>query len=476
VGTVPATASDVLKLAKEAGVQIVDFRFCDLLGSWQHTSKSIEDVDEDIFESGVGFDGSSIRGFQAINESDMLMMPDPATAVIDPFTSIPTLNVVCDIYDPVTRDRYSRDVRGVAQRAEGYLQSSGIGDTAYFGPEPEFFVFDNVQYHSDSQGAFYSIDSGEAFWNTGKNTVPNLGYKIRPKSGYYPVPPHDSLMDIRSEMVLTMKELGIPVEIHHHEVGTAGQCEIDMRFDTLTTMGDKVLQYKYVVRNVAKKHGKVATFMPKPIFADNGSGMHVHQSIWKDGSNLMYDGDGYAGLSDFAKYYIGGLLRHGPALLALAAPTVNSYRRLVPGFEAPVNLVYSQRNRSAAVRIPVYSKSEKSKRIEFRCPDTSANPYLTFAALLMAGLDGVKNQIDPGPPHDVDLYDLEPAELAKIKSTPGSLDDVLCALEHDHDFLLEGGVFTEDLIETWIDYKRENELAPINLRPTPYEFYLYFDV
>ncbi len=470
------TPADVLKLAREAGVKIFDFRFVDLLGTWQHTSKSIEDVDEDLFEEGVGFDGSSIRGFQAINESDMLMMPDPDSARIDPYTSIPTMYLVCDVYDPVTRERYSRDPRGVAQRAEDYLTQSGLGDTAYFGPEPEFFVFDNVQYHHTSESSFHSVDSVEGFWNTGADEGPNLGYKIRPKSGYYPVPPHDTLMDIRSEMVLTMGELGIPVEIHHHEVGTAGQCEIDMRFDTLTTMGDKTMTYKYVVRNTARKHNKVATFMPKPIYADNGSGMHVHQSVWLNGRNLMYDPDGYAGLSEFARFYIGGLLKHGPALLAFAAPTVNSYRRLVPGFEAPVNLVYSQRNRSAAIRIPTYSTSEKSKRIEFRCPDTAANPYLTFAALLMAGLDGVRNRIDPGPPSDFDLYEATPAQLRRIKSTPHSLDEALLALEKDHAFLLEGGVFTRDLIDSWIAWKRSVEIAPVALRPTPYEFYLYFDV
>lgn len=470
------TPKDVLAMAREAGVKIVDFRFVDLLGTWQHTSKSIEDVDEDVFEEGVGFDGSSIRGFQAINESDMLMMPDPATAQIDPYTSIPTLYVLCDIYDPITRERYQRDPRGVAQRAETYLKESGLGDTSYFGPEPEFFVFDNVQYTHTNEMSFHRIDSVEGFWNSGKDEGPNLGYKIRPKAGYYPVPPHDTLQDLRSEMVLTMAELGIPVEIHHHEVGTAGQCEIDMRFNTLTKMGDNTMTYKYVVRNTANKYGKVATFMPKPIFADNGSGMHVHQSVWKDGKNLMYDPDGYAGLSDFARYYIGGLLKHGPALLAFAAPTVNSYRRLVPGFEAPVNLVYSQRNRSAAIRIPTYSTGEKGKRIEFRCPDTAANPYLCFAALLMAGLDGVKNQIDPGPPSDFDLYEASPEQLCRIQSTPGSLPEALCALEQDHEFLLEGGVFSTALIESWLEWKRENEIAPVALRTTPYEFYLYFDV
>jgi glutamine synthetase len=472
----PKTAGDVLKMARDAGVKIVDFRFSDLLGTWQHTSKSIEDVTEDHFENGVGFDGSSIRGFQTIDVSDMLMMPDPESAQIDPYTTIPTMYVLSDIYDPVTRDRYPKDSRGVAQRAEKYLIDSGLGDTAFFGPEPEFYVFDNVQYHHTNESSFHSIDSVEGFWNTGRDEGPNLGYKIRPKSGYYPVPPHDTLMDLRSEMVLTMGELGIPVEIHHHEVGTAGQNEIDMRFATLSKMGDNTMTYKYVVRNTARKHGKVATFMPKPIFADNGSGMHVHQSVWKDGKNQLFDEDGYSGLSDFARYYIGGLLKHTPALLAFAAPTVNSYRRLVPGFEAPVNLVYSQRNRSAAIRIPTYSKSEKSKRVEFRCPDTSANPYLLFASLLMAGLDGVKNQIDPGPPSDFDLYEATPAQLRRIKNTPGSLEESLAALDRDHDFLLAGGVFTPDLIETWVDWKRSNEIDPVALRPTPYEFYLYFDV
>jgi len=468
--------SDVLKMAKNAGVKIVDFRFVDLFGTWQHTSNSINHVDEDTFADGVGFDGSSIRGFQAINESDMLLMPDPETALIDPFLSIPTLSILCDVYDPITRTRYSRDSRGVAQRAEAFMKSSGYGDVANFGPEPEFFIFDNVRYESNNYSSFYEVDSKEGFWNTGADEGPNLGYKIRPKSGYFPVPPHDTLMDMRSEMLITMESLGIPVEVHHHEVGTAGQCEIDMRFGPLTQMADNVQTYKYVIRNVARKYGKVATFMPKPIFGDNGSGMHVHQSIWKNGKNQMFAKNTYAGLSDFARWYVGGLLKHGPALLALAAPTVNSYRRLVPGYEAPVNLVYSMRNRSAAVRIPAYSTSEKAKRIEFRCPDTSANPYLCFASLLMAGLDGVKNKIEPGEPADFDLYEASAEELARIPSTPGSLAEVLNALEADHDFLLEGGVFTKDLIDTWISYKRINEIAPIDLRPTPYEFFLYFDV
>jgi len=471
------TPASVLKMASDAGVQIVDFRFTDLMGAWQHTSKSIVDVDEELFEHGVGFDGSSIRGFQTIDESDMLMMPIAETAQIDPYTSIPTMYVLCDLYNPISRKRYTRDPRGVAERAEAYLTSSGMGEAAYFGPEPEFFVFDNVQYASTNESAFYEIDSIEGFWNTGRNEGANLGYKVRPKSGYFPVPPHDTLMDLRSQMVLTMTQLGIPIEVHHHEVGSAGQCEIDMRFDSLLAMADKTQTYKYVVRNEARAAGKVATFMPKPIYGDNGSGMHVHQSIWKDGKNLMFGSpQDYAGLSDFARYYIGGLLRHSPALLAFCAPTVNSYRRLVPGFEAPVNLVYSQSNRSAAIRIPVYSTCEKSKRIEFRCPDTAANPYLAFAAMLMAGLDGVRNQIDPGDPADFDLYEASSKRLRCTQSTPGSLQESLAALRADSGFLLEGGVFTQDLIDTWIDWKHEHEIAPVALRPTPYEFYLYFDV
>ncbi|MEA2529210.1 MAG: glutamine synthetase [Thermomicrobiales bacterium] len=470
------TVADVMKMVKENEVKFVDFRFTDTRGKEQHVTVPISHFDEEKFSGGHAFDGSSIAGWKGIEASDMQLMPDPNTANIDPFFEEPTLILTCDVIEPGDGKPYERDPRSLAKRAEAYLKSSGYGDVANFGPEPEFFVFDNVRYDSNNYSAFYEVDSAEGFWNTGSNDGPNLGYKIRPKSGYFPVPPHDTLMDIRSEMLVTMESLGIPVEVHHHEVGTAGQCEIDMRFGPLTQMADNVQTYKYVVRNVARKHGKVATFMPKPIFGDNGSGMHVHQSIWKGGKNQMFNKDAYAGLSDFARYYIGGLLRHGPALLALAAPTVNSYRRLVPGFEAPVNLVYSQRNRSAAVRIPVYSKSEKAKRIEFRCPDTAANPYLCFAALLMAGLDGVKNKIEPGEPADFDLYEASPEELARIKSTPGSLGEVLCALEADHAFLLEGGVFTQDLIDTWISYKRTNELAPINLRPTPYEFYLYFDV
>jgi glutamine synthetase len=471
-----STPADVVKMAKQNDVKFIDFRFCDLLGTWQHTTKSVSDFDEDTFE-GVGFDGSSIRGFQGIAASDLLLLPDPTTARIDPYNEATTLYLICDIYDPITKERYDRDPRGIAQRAEAYLKETGIGDTSYMGPEPEFFVFDNVQYDVTNNSSFHVIDSGEGFWNTGRDEDgKNLGHKIRPKSGYFPLPPHDTLVDLRAEMVLEMEKLGIPVEVHHHEVGTAGQCEIDMRFDTLLAIADKVQTYKYVVKNTAAKHGKVATFMPKPIYADNGSGMHVHQSIWKDGVNLFADPDGYAGMSQTALWYIGGILKHGSALMAIAAPTVNSYRRLVPGYEAPVNQVYSARNRSAAVRIPTYGKGPKSRRLEFRCPDTAANPYLLFAALLCAGLDGIKNKIDPGKPTEFDLFEASPKELAKIKTVPGSLREVLQALKADHQFLLEGGVFTKSFIDNWIDYKLNAEVEPANLRISPYEFYLYFDV
>jgi glutamine synthetase len=463
-------------LAKDRGVKIVDVRFVDLPGKWQHFSIPVEDLDEDIFAEGLGFDGSSIRGFQQINESDMLLFPDPETAYVDPCLEIPTLSMICDVKDPVSGKPYSRDPRYIVQKAEAYLKSTGIAETSYWGPELEFYVFDNVQYDQNAFTGYYRIDSNEGIWNSGRDEGPNLGFKLRHKEGYFPVPPSDQQQDLRSEIILKMKEVGIPVEVHHHEVGTAGQAEIDMRFSPLKKMADNVMYYKYIIQNVARKHGKVATFMPKPIFGDNGSGMHVHQSLWKDGTNLFYDAKGYSLLSQTALYYIGGLLKHAPALLALCAPTTNSYRRLVPGYEAPVNLAFSQRNRSAAVRIPVYSKSPKSKRLEFRCPDPSANPYLCFSALLMAGLDGIQNKIDPGEPLEKDLYELEPEEAAKIKSTPGSLGEVLNALEKDHEFLLKGDVFTKDLISTWISYKRERELAPVNLRPVPYEFYLYFDI
>ena len=472
----PKSVNDAIKLAKEVGAKIVDLRFIDLPGVWQHFSIPVGDLDESLFNEGIGFDGSSIRGFQQINESDMLLFPDPDTAQLDPVLEVPTLSLICDVKDPVTGKPYSRDPRYIVQKAEAYLKSTGVADVSYWGPELEFYIFDEVRYDQTAYTGYYRIDSNEGVWNTGRDEKPNLGYKLRHKEGYFPVPPADQFQDLRSEIILKMMEVGIPVEVHHHEVGTAGQAEIDMRFSPLKKMADNVMYYKYIVRNVSKQHGKVATFMPKPLFGDNGSGMHVHQSLWRGDTNLFFDAKGYSLLSQTALWYIGGLLKHAPALLALCAPTTNSYRRLVPGYEAPVNLAYSARNRSAAVRIPVYSKSAKGKRLEFRCPDPTANPYLCFSALLMAGLDGVMNKIDPGEPLEKDLYELEPEEAAKIKSTPGSLGEVLDALEKDHDFLLKGDVFTEDLISTWITYKREKELAPVNLRPVPYEFYLYFDL
>jgi glutamine synthetase len=470
------TPQDVIAFAQAKGVKFVDFKFVDLPGSWQHFSSPIGELEEDSFTKGLGFDGSSIRGFQKIHESDMLLMPDPTTAIVDPVTRIPTLSLVCDVRDPLTGEWYSRDPRRVARRAEDYLVSTGIATTSYWGPEAEFFVFNDIRFDQTTHSGYYFIDADEGIWNSGANGgKPNLGYRPRYKEGYFPVPPMDKLQDLRSEMVLKMLEAGIQVEVHHHEVGTAGQAEIDMRFQTLTKMADQMLLYKYIVKNTAIANGMTATFMPKPLFQDNGSGMHVHQSLWKDGANLFFDEKGYALLSDTARYYIGGLLKHAPALLAFAAPTTNSYRRLVPGYEAPVNLIYSQRNRSAAVRIPMYSTSPKAKRIEFRCPDPSCNPYLTMAALLMAGLDGIQNQIEPQAPIDKDLYELEPEEAATIKSTPGSLAEVLNALEADHEFLLAGDVFTRDLIANYIAYKREREVDPIALRPHPYEFHLYYD-
>ena len=470
------TPDDLRQLAKEAAVKVVDLKFTDLIGVWQHFSIPVENLDNDLFVEGIGFDGSSIRGFQLIHESDMLLIPDPETACVDPILEVPTMNLICNVLDPVTLQRYSRDPRYIAQKAENHLKSTAIAEVSYWGPELEFYIFDDVRYDQTAHCGYYFIDSNEGVWNTGRQESPNLGYKLRHKEGYFPAPPADTLQDIRSEIILKLKEVGVPVEVHHHEVGTAGQGEIDMKYTTLTKMADSVMYYKYVVRNVARKHSKTATFMPKPIFADNGSGMHTHQSLWKGGTNLFWDEKGYAQISRTAKYYIGGLLRHASALLGLCAPTTNSYRRLVPGYEAPVNLVYSQRNRSAAVRIPVYSKSPKSKRIEFRCPDPACNPYLCFAAQLMAGLDGVRNKIDPGELIDKDLYELGPEEAASVKSTPGSLGEVLDALERDHNWLLHGDVFTPDVINTWLTYKRERELAQVNLRPVPYEFFLYFDL
>ena len=470
------TPSEVVAFAKEKEVKIVDFKFTDLPGMWHHFSIPATEFEEDLFEDGLGFDGSSIRGFQAINESDMLLFPDPDTAIVDPVCKIPTLSLICNIKDPITLESYTRDVRHIAQKAEAYLRSTGIADTSYWGPEAEFFIFNDVRYYQNQHSGFYSVDSVEGSWNTGTDEGPNLGYKPRYKEGYFPVPPSDTLQDIRSEMILKMIDCGIDVEVHHHEVGTGGQGEIDLRFDTMTTIGDKLALYKYIIKNTARAHNMTATFMPKPLFEDNGSGMHCHQSLWKDGKNVFYDPQGYAGLSETALYYAGGLLRHLPSLCAIIAPTTNSYKRLVPGYEAPVNLAYSQRNRSACVRIPVYSQSERAKRLELRTPDPSCNAYLAFSAMLMAGLDGIRNQIHPGEPLDKDLYDLEPEELEEIESTPGSLADALDALEDDHDYLLEGDVITQDVIDTWIEYKRENEVDPVNLRPHPHEFHLYYDI
>ncbi len=470
------TPSDVVALAKEKEVKIVDFKFMDLPGMWQHFSIPATELKEDMFEEGLGFDGSSIRGFQAINESDMLLFPDPATAIVDPVCGIPTLSIICNIKDPITLESYTRDVRYIAQKAEAYLISTGIADTSYWGPEAEFFLFSDVRYGQNQHSGYYFVDSREGSWNTGTDEGPNLGHKPRYKEGYFPVPPSDSMQDIRSEMMLKMIESGVDVEVHHHEVGTGGQAEIDLRFDTMTRIGDKMALYKYIIKNVARAHNLTATFMPKPLFQDNGSGMHVHQSLWKNGKNIFYDPQGYALLSEDALYYIGGLLKHAPSLCAIIAPTTNSYKRLVPGYEAPVNIAYSQRNRSACVRIPVYSKSEKGKRVEFRTPDPSCNTYLACSALLMAGLDGIQNKIHPGDPLDRDLYDLEPEELDTIDSTPASLAESLDALEDDHEYLLKGDVITQDVIDTWIDYKRENEVDAVNVRPHPHEFHLYYDI
>ena len=476
------TVNDVMQLIKDKGIQAVDLRFIDLPGLWQHFTVSAKEFEADVFEEGIGFDGSSIRGFQAIQESDMLLFPDPATAFVDPFFEIPTLNIICNIKDPITGESYSRDPRYVAQKANAYLRSTGIADTAFFGPEPEFFIFDDIRFGQSYQHGFYHIDAAEGFWNAGRTEDPdaagnsrNLGYKPRYKEGYFPVPPMDSHQDLRTEMMLELEKVGVEVEVHHHEVGTAGQAEIDMRFDSLVSMGDKLMKYKYVIKNVGRRHGKTVTLMPKPIFMDNGSGMHVHQSLWLNGKNTFFEPDAYAGLSKTALHYIGGILKHAGALLAFCNPTTNSYRRLVPGYEAPINLIYSMRNRSAAVRIPVYSGSEKAKRIETRFPDPTCNGYLAFSALLMAGLDGIQNAITPMGPLDKDLYDLPPEEHAKIPSTPGSLEEALDALAADHEFLLKGDVFTQDLIDTWLDYKR-GEVDAIRLRPHPWEFAMYFDI
>ena len=467
---------DVLKAIKDNDVRMVDVRFTDLPGVWQHFSVPPHCLDAAAFDEGIGFDGSSIRGFQAIQESDMMVVPDAETAFLDPFTAVPTLVLICNVRDPVTGQPYSRDARYIAQKAEAHLKSAGVADVAYFGPEAEFFVFNDVRYGQGTNFAFHTVDSTEGNWASGKEEDPNLGHKPRPKEGYFPVPPTDSMQDIRTEMVLTMEEIGILVECHHHEVATGGQAEIAMRFAALTQMADNLMKYKYVVKNVAHTYGMTATFMPKPLFEDNGSGMHVHSSLWKGDTNLFFSESDYAGLSEMGRHYVGGLLKHAAALLAICAPTTNSYHRLVPGFEAPINLVYSQRNRSACCRIPMYTSDPKAKRVEFRPPDPSCNGYLAFAAMLMAGLDGIENKIDPGPPIDKDLYDLPPEEAAAVKSTPGSLEEALDALEADHAFLLKGDVFTKDVIETWLSYKRENEVDALRLRPHPYEFFLYYDI
>jgi glutamine synthetase len=469
------TPAQVLEMAKEKKAKVVDLRFMDFPGIWQHFTIPIGELDESMFEDGFGFDGSSIRGWQPINASDMLVVPDPDTAKIDPFYDETTLVLIGNIEDPLTRESYTRDPRNIAKKAEAYLKTTGIGDTAFFGPEAEFFIFDDIRFESNRHSAFYSVDSVEASWNTGREECPNQGYKPRHKEGYFPVPPSDKFQNLRTEMLLTLEALGIDVECQHHEVATAGQAEIDMRFKPLLEMGDQLVWFKYVLKNVAYRYGHTVTFMPKPLFEDNGTGMHTHTSIWKEGQPL-FAGDKYAGMSQEGLWAIGGILRHARALCAFTNPTTNSYKRLVPGYEAPVNLAYSSRNRSAAVRIPMYSPSPKAKRIEFRTPDPSCNGYLAFSAILMAVLDGIQNKIDPGDPLDKDIYSLPPEELAEIPSAPGSLDESLAALEADHEFLTKGDVFTPDVIEKWVEYKTENEVNAVKLRPHPHEFYLYYDI
>ncbi|MCF8081184.1 MAG: type I glutamate--ammonia ligase [Desulfobacterales bacterium] len=469
------TPRQVLDMANEKGVKMVDLRFMDFPGLWQHFSVPVSELEESSFEDGFGFDGSSIRGWQPINASDMLVVPEADTAKIDPFFEVPTLVLICNILDPVTRESYSRDPRYIAKKVEAYLKSTGIGDTAFIGPEAEFFIFDDIKFDSGKNFAFYEIDSVEGTWNTGREEGPNLGYKPRHKEGYFPVPPMDKFQDLRTEMVLTLESLGIEIEAQHHEVATAGQAEIDMRFKPLLQMADQLMWFKYVLKNVAVRHGHTVTFMPKPIFEDNGTGMHTHVSIWKEGKPL-FAGDKYAGISQEALYAIGGILKHCKALCAFTNPTTNSYKRLVPGFEAPVNLAYSSRNRSAAVRIPMYSASPKAKRIEFRTPDPSCNGYMAFSAILMAVIDGIENKIDPGDPLDKNIYDLPPEELAEIASAPGSLDEAIQSLKEDSEFLLKGDVFTQDAIDMWIEYKVKSEINPVKLRPHPHEFYLYYDI
>lgn len=472
------TPTEVIEFAKENNIDMVDLKLVDVPGAMQHLTVPIGELTEELFAEGTGFDGSSIRGFQSIDESDMLLVPDPATAAVDPVFDIPTLSMICNVRDPMTGGNYSRDPRWIAQKAEEYLSSSGIAKISYWGPELEFFIFDTARFDQDARSGYYFIDSDEGRWNTGSeisiNGELNLGYQPRHKEGYFPSPPVDTMTDLRSEVSLKLAGFGIEVEKHHHEVATAGQGEIDFKYDLLTKTADNVLVYKYILKNTAREYGKVATFMPKPLFGDNGTGMHTHQSLWDDGENL-FSGDGYAGMSEMMAYYIGGLLKHAPALLAFCAPTTNSYRRLVPGFEAPVNLVYSARNRSAAARIPMYFDKPAARRVEFRPPDPTCNPYLAFPAMLMAGIDGIVNKIEPGDPIETDLYHMAPEETAKIRHVPTSLEESLDALENDHEFLTKGDVFTTDVIETWLDYKRTNEIDEVRMRPHPYEFSLYFD-
>ena len=471
----PETPQEVLKMIQDEDIKIIDLKFIDMPGIWQHCSFYYDQIEEESFVDGVPFDGSSIRGWKAINESDMAMVPDPKTAWIDPFYKEKTLSMICSIKEPRTGEFYDRDPRTIAAKAREFMANAGIGDTAFFGPEAEFFIFDDVRFDQTESQGYYYLDSVEGRWNTGRNEAGgNLGYKPAYKGGYFPVAPTDTVQDIRTEMLLTMAQCGVPIEKHHHEVATGGQNELGIRFAPIIEAADYLMTYKYVIKNVARKHGKTVTFMPKPLFNDNGSGMHTHQSIWKDGEPVFW-GDGYANLSKMALHYIGGILRHAPALLAFTNPTTNSYKRLVPGFEAPVNLAYSQGNRSASVRIPLSGQNPKAKRLEFRCPDATCNPYLAFAAMLCAGLDGIKSEIDPGEPLDVDIYDLSPEELSKIPSTPASLEAALENLEQDHSFLTNTGVFTEDFIENWIEFKLDNEVNPLRLRPHPYEFALYYD-
>ncbi|MEW6508723.1 MAG: type I glutamate--ammonia ligase [Bacteroidota bacterium] len=466
---------EVLSYIKTNKIQFIDFKFMDFPGQWQHFTVPSSELSADSFDDGFGFDGSSIRGWKSIHESDMLLIPDPETMFFDPFTEASTLSLICDVYEPATKEKYDRCPRNIAQKAEAYLKSTGMADTAYFGPEAEFFVFDDVRFDSGPNFSFYSVDSIEGKWNSGREENPNLGYKPRFKEGYFPVPPTDQLMDLRNEMVQNLINIGIEVEAQHHEVASGGQCEIDMKFKPLLRAADQLLMFKYVVKNTAKKRGKTVTYMPKPIFGDNGSGMHVHTSLWLK-EKPLFAGGGYAGLSEMALYFIGGILKHAPSLLSFTNPITNSYKRLVPGFEAPVNLAYSQRNRSASVRIPMYSNSPKSKRIEFRCPDPAANPYLAFSAIMMAGIDGVMNRIDPGEPLEKDIYDMSPEELKDVPSTPESLGHALKSLAEDHEYLIKGNVFTEDVIRAWINYKVEKEIKPMALRPHPFEFEMYFDV